>query len=89
MASRTYGMDPAGLLVARSETMTRSFASYRKSTRRVTRIQRRTRDGSIHPMGFTCFRLVAVRDPDPDEQPFSRVELSATMNAMGAFMSRR
>jgi hypothetical protein len=81
-------MDRAGLLVARSETMTRSFGSYRKSIRRVTRSVRRPRNPSIQPMGFKCFRLVAIRDPEPTEGPFERVELCETMNAMGAFLAR-
>lgn len=37
-------------------------------------------------LGFTCFRLVAISNPDPDELPFAPIELMTTMNAMGAFM---
>jgi hypothetical protein len=68
--------------------MTRSFASYRTSKRKPAPPRPRHRDRSITAVGFTCFRLVAVPDPEPDEQPFVSIELCETMNAMGAFLRR-
>jgi hypothetical protein len=68
--------------------MTRSFASYRKSTRRAVRKPRPARDPSVETLGFTCFRLVPIRDPGPDEGPFETIQLTATSNAMGAFVGR-
>jgi hypothetical protein len=47
------------------------------------------RDPRFTRLGFTCFRLVAIDDPQPDEQPFAPIELMTTMNAMGAFMRPR
>jgi len=50
---------------------------------------RPARDPRFTRLGFTCFRLVAIADPEPGEAPFEQVELIATMNTMGAFMRLR
>jgi len=70
--------------------MTRSFGASRSSARRVTPARpRRTRDPRFTRIGFTCFRLVAIPDPDPGEGPFETIELITTTNTMGAFMRLR
>lgn len=70
--------------------MTRSLAASRPSTRRVfTQIPRPTRDPRFTRLSFTCFRLVAIDDPEPGELPFTPIELMTTMNTMGAFMRAR
>ena len=69
--------------------MTRTLAASRPSTRRVFTRVPRVRDPRFARLGFTCFRLVAVDDPEPDEHPFAPIELMTTMNAMGAFMTAR
>jgi hypothetical protein len=44
------------------------------------------RDPRFTRLGFTCFRLVPISNPEPDEPRFAQVELMTTLNAMGAFM---
>ncbi|MBA3453344.1 MAG: hypothetical protein H0T42_09660 [Deltaproteobacteria bacterium] len=68
--------------------MTRSFGSSRTSARRIAPAPRAP-DPRFTRFGFTCFRLVPIDDPDPDERPFTPMELMSTMNAMGAFMMLR
>jgi hypothetical protein len=79
----------AGLAVARNSRMTRSPRASRTATRRVARVIRPVRDPSIAPLAFTCFRLVPIVDPSPDEPELEPIELCQTSNAMGAFMRVR
>ena len=70
--------------------MTRSYGDSRSSARRVTPTRPRpARDPRFTRLGFTCFRLVAIDDPEPGEAPYEQVELISTRNTMGAFMRLR
>jgi hypothetical protein len=65
--------------------MTRSY-SFRTVTRRVPRMERPARDPSIELLAFTCFRLVPIRDGEPEEPPFDAVELVFPPNMMAALV---
>lgn len=68
--------------------MTRSYAAARATrvTQPITRpVLRNPRDPSIRRLSFTCFRLVAIEDPEPGEGPFSAIELLRTSSTMGVF----
>ena len=57
--------------------MTRQFQkSARLTSRRPTRVP------PPHTLSFTCFHLVAVTDPEPDEQPYAAIELCDPTMAM-------
>ena len=49
----------------------------------------RVRDPRFTRLGFTCFRLEAITDREPDDPAFAPIELLTTMNTMGAFMLLR
>ena len=57
--------------------MTRQFQT---SPRLISR--RPTRARPPHTLSFTCFHLVAVPDPEPDEQPYAAIELCDPTMAM-------
>jgi hypothetical protein len=67
--------------------MTRSY-NFRNLARRVARVVRPTRDASIAMLSFTCYRLVKIDVPAPDEPPFEPVELCFPPNMMAALASR-
>ncbi len=45
-----------------------------------------SRDVKFTRLGFTCFRLIPVADP---ESPYAPIELMGTRNRMGIFMLAR
>ena len=63
--------------------MTRSY-NFRNVARRVARVVKPARDASIAMLSFTCYRLVRIDDPAPDEAPFEHVELVFPPNMMSA-----
>jgi hypothetical protein len=75
--------DPGICGVARrllyATAMTRSF---HHPVRLVPR--RRPRPPRPHTLSFTCFRLVEVADPAPDQAPYAAIELCDPTNAMRA-----
>ncbi|MDB4963608.1 MAG: hypothetical protein JWP01_3607 [Myxococcales bacterium] len=72
--------------------MTRSYGASRATLRlsSVTLpVPPTVRDPSIQRLSFTCFRLVAIVDREPDDPAFEAIELMATRNVMGVFMRVR
>ena len=72
--------------------MTRSFASTRR-VRSTPQPAAAPRDPTpcgptIDRLGFRCFRLVAVDDPDPGEAAWASIQLMRTTNTMGVFARR-
>ncbi len=57
-----------------------------RERRSVTPVQRvRAGEASIEDLGFMCFRLVPVGDPEDGGPAYEPMRLYETRNAMGAF----